>query len=254
MCSPYDAQPPLEPHPESAGEAGPLLLRSAEGTEFAAFAAAAAAPRGPAVVVLPDVRGLFPFYEELARRFAEHGYDAVTIDYFGRTAGTGERDADFGFWPHVMATTPAGVAGDVAAAVTYLRSMPDRSGRSVFTVGFCFGGSHSWAQAAMDHGLSGVVGFYGHPTREGRDGTPAVIDLVDEMECPVLGLMGGADESIPASEIARFDAALTAAGIAHDLHTYRGAPHSFFDRSYAEYAAEAADAWQRVLAFLDENG
>jgi carboxymethylenebutenolidase len=66
----------------------------------------------------------------------------------------------------------------------------------------------------------------------------------------VLGLYGGADEGIPQADIDRFDAALTAAGVEHRLITYPGAPHSFFDRTAAEHADAAADAWRQVLTFV----
>ena len=59
----------------------------------------------------PDVRGLYRFYEELALRFAERGYAAVAIDYFGRTAGVGKRDDDFPYTEHVAQTTPGGHPG-----------------------------------------------------------------------------------------------------------------------------------------------
>jgi carboxymethylenebutenolidase len=73
-------------------------------------------------LILPDVRGLHPFYRDLAMRSAEAGMHAVAIDYFGRTAGLGERNEDFDHMTHVRQTTPDGVARDVAAAMERLRS------------------------------------------------------------------------------------------------------------------------------------
>src|SRR6185295_13831318 len=102
-------------------------------------------PGRTGIVILPDVRGLYRFYEELAERFAERGYPAIAIDYFGRTAGVGKRDDDFEYMAHVQQTTPEGIQADVAAAVEYLRG---RGVTSVFTVGFCFGGRNSWLAAA----------------------------------------------------------------------------------------------------------
>ena len=84
-----------------------------------------------------------------------------------------------------------------------------------------------------------------------RNGQPGPIDVVDQMEAPILALMGGADAAIPADVVAEFDAALTAAGVEHEIVTYPGAPHSFFDRRYEEFADASADAWQRTLAFID---
>ncbi len=252
MCFELDSTPPIAP--VSGGAAGfrETRLTAADGSEFSAFEVFARDAKDAAVIVLPDVRGLYPFYEELAMRFAEHGYDAIAIDYFGRTAGTGKRDESFEFREHVAQTTFEGVRADVAATVAHLRRAD--ADRKIFVIGFCFGGSNAWHQAANGFGLAGVVGFYGHPNREFPQGAPPVIKRVGEMECPVLGLMGGDDPGIPESEVSGFREALTAAGVSHEIVTYPGAPHSFFDRRFEEFAAESADAWSRVLAFCDTYG
>lgn len=246
MCVPADAQLPDLPGVADTPTGTRVLLTAADGATFAAHEVRASEPSGGAIVVLPDVRGLFGFYAGLAESFAAVGFDAIAIDYFGRTAGTDERPDDWEFWPHVEATTPEQVRADVAAAVDRVRSTasPDR----VYSVGFCFGGGHSFAQAASGFGLAGVIGFYGPPYKK-RENFASPIELVDDFECPVLGLFGGADQSIPAEQVEAFDNALGEAGVTHELHTYPGAPHSFFDRSYDEYADECADAWRRVLAF-----
>ena len=95
MCYDDLARPPLPPIRGAALDAGELTLTSADGSQVAAYAARAATPSGAGMVVLPDVRGLHPFFEELAMRFAERGILALAIDYFGRTAGTGERARAF---------------------------------------------------------------------------------------------------------------------------------------------------------------
>ena len=249
MCHRYEALPAITPIAGAAVDSEDLTLKASDGAEFAAFHAKAAG--GAGIVILPDVRGLFRFYEELALRFAEIGVEAVAIDYFGRTAGVSKRDAEFDFWPHVRATTVEGISADTAAAAAVLRA--DDPGRAVFVVGFCFGGSNSWLQAAAGHGLAGAIGFYGHPTREGLNGGPAPLAKAAEIECPVIGLMGGADEGIPAEEVAKFEAALADAGVEHEFTTYEGAPHSFFDRSYDEHQAACADAWERIQRFIAAN-
>jgi carboxymethylenebutenolidase len=248
MCFDHDSEPPVADGGRSV-EGSDQVLTAADGTEFAAYVAGGADPSGVAVVVLPDVRGLFQFYKDLAVRFGQAGYDAIAIDYFGRTAGIGERTNDWDFWPHVQATTLDGVRMDVAAAVEQLRA--DDPARKVFTVGFCFGGSNAWHQAANGFGLSGAIGFYGRPRRDGEN--PSVIDRVTEFECPILALMGGDDPGIPQDAIDEFEASLSDAGVVHEVVTYPGAPHSFFDRKYAEFAAESANAWQRVLEFIATN-
>src|SRR5919204_2607316 len=122
MCYSIDARPPLAPIQGGATDDRDLVLTAADGNRFAGYGVRAMNPLGAGIVVMPDVRGLHPFYQDLARRFAQAGVDAVAIDYFGRTAGFGMRTDDFDFMAHVKQTTPAGIAADVAAAIEYLRS------------------------------------------------------------------------------------------------------------------------------------
>ena len=225
-----------------------LVLEAADGNRFAAFAALPDERASAGVVILPDVRGLYRFYEELALRFAERGYAAVAFDYFGRTAGVAKRAADFEYMPHVQAVTPEEIRVDVAAAVEWLRM---RGGvDAIFAVGFCMGGRHSWLAAAGGHGLSGAVGFYGRPG-QGQDGSPGPAQRAGQMECPILALQAGDDRNISAEDNAAFEQALEAAGVEHEVVTYDGAPHSFFDRRQEDFQAASDDAWARTLAFLD---
>ncbi len=246
MCFDHDSLPPIPALSGAAVSHDDLVLEAADGNRFAAFAATPEEPTDTGVVILPDVRGLYRFYEELALRFAERGYDALAFDYFGRTAGVEKRGDDFEYMPHVQQTTPEGVQADVAASVAYLRAA---GATSVFTVGFCFGGRNSWLAAASGHGLAGAIGFYGMPAE--RNGVAGATQRAAEIAAPILALQAGLDENILAEHNAAFDAALTAAGVEHDVVTYEGAPHSFFDRKQEQFADASDDAWRRVLAFLE---
>lgn len=254
MCFEPTARPPLPPIAGGAGPAGTaeLVLEADDGNRFSAFGASAPDPAAPGVVIMPDVRGLHPFYRDLAERFAEAGVNAVAFDYFGRTAGLGGRDDDFDYMDHVKRTHPDTVTADVAAAAAYLRSADagGTSDRSLYTVGFCFGGRQSFNQAGRDQGLAGVVGFYGAPQRRQPNDTQAPVDQVARYRCPVLGLFGGADHGIPQDAIDAFDVALSGADVAHELVVYDGAPHSFFDRTFEEHAEAGQDAWRRMLGFV----
>src|SRR4029077_7067288 len=122
MCFDIDSVPPVPAIAGASVSHELLKLRAADGNELAAFLATPDEPSPTGIVLLPDVRGLYHFYEELALRFAERGYGAIAIDYFGRTAGVGKRDDDFPYMDHAQQTPPAGVQADVAAAAAYLRS------------------------------------------------------------------------------------------------------------------------------------
>ena len=121
MCFDLDSSPPIPVIAGAAISHEDLELEAADGNRFAAFAARPDEPVSIGIVILPDVRGLYRFYEELALRFAERGFLAVAFDYFGRTAGVAKRDDDFPYMEHTVQTTPEGIQADVGAAVAYLR-------------------------------------------------------------------------------------------------------------------------------------
>lgn len=250
MCFDLDSHPPIAPIAGGALDHDDLTLRAADGTAFAAFRARAATPSGAGVVILPDVRGLYSFYEELALRFAEAGIDALAVDYFGRTAGANKRNADFSYQEHVGQTNLTHLRADVTAAVEELHR--DGRVRATFTIGFCFGGRLSYSAGTFGLDLAGTIAFYGMPVTD-RPGYPSPISVAPAMASPILGLFGGADQAIPPDAISEFEAALTAAGVEHELVTYPDAPHSFFDRKAAEFSDAAADSWQRSLAFIADR-
>src|SRR3954451_5766448 len=247
MCFDVDSLPPVPPLAGAAVSHSDLVLEASDGNSFSAFSATpdGGAGGGAGVVILPDVRGLYRFYEELALRFAEEGLPAVAFDYFGRTAGVGKRGEDIEWRKHVMQTTGDGILADVSACVAHLRS---QGVERVFTVGFCMGGRQSWLATRRGE-LAGAVGFYGRPG-EGRDGSPGPVQRASELRGPILALMGGADEGIPQAEVEELGGALGEAGIEHEIVVYEGAPHSFFDRKQEQFAEASADAWRRTLEFV----
>jgi carboxymethylenebutenolidase len=253
MCFDLDSRPPIAPIAGGALDGARITLTAEDGTRFAGFRAWPTTPSGAAVLILPDVRGLHAFYEELALRFAERGIDALAIDYFGRTAVDAVRDDDFDYMAHVQQTTWPGMQADIRAGATCLRTGTDgrAAPASLFTVGFCAGGRMSFLSGTLGLGLAGVIGFYGTLVGPWRNDAPAPVDEAPRMASPVLGLFGGADGAITAEAIDAFEAGLSAGGIDHRLVTYPGAPHSFFDRKAAEFADASAAAWGEVLAFVE---
>jgi len=250
MCFDLDSRPPIAPIAGGALDASELILGAADGTRFRAFRARATTPSGAGIVILPDVRGLHPFYEELALRFAENGVDALAIDYFGRTAGVGARGDGFEFMPHVEQVTWPTVSDDIRAAARHLRTDDEQRVKTLFTTGFCFGGRLAYLTATLGLDLAGSIGFYGIPVGPGRGGTPAPADVTDQMTNPILGIWGGADGATSAADVATFDASLSRAEVEHRFVTYDGAPHSFFDRKAVQFADASRQAWEETLTFV----
>ena len=250
MCFDNDARPPLPPIRGGALDALELTLTSRDGTAIPAYAARAESPTGAGLVILPDVRGLHAYYEELTLRFAEAGVHAVAIDYFGRTTDSRQRGEGFEYEPHVMQLTTPGVMDDVAAAVAYIRTAEGGQPERLYTTGFCIGGRISFLQAAAGHDLTGVMGLYGWPAGPHRTGLPSPAEEASRFTTPVLAIYGGADRGIPPEAIEAFDSALQAAGVEHRTVVYEDAPHSFFDRKATEYARASDAAWDEMLTFM----
>jgi carboxymethylenebutenolidase len=247
MCHSNQARAPAPPRRGKVGPHGPIELVASDGNRFYGYSARSEPTSWAGVVILPDVRGLHPFYEDLSVRFAECGCDAVAIDYFGRSNAPRSRPDAFDWKPHVERTTPEGIARDVGAAVTRLRAEPGRDRFPIFSVGFCFGGAQSWRQGAEDHRLAGCIGFYGGRPLE-RVGAK-----IAQIEAPLLMLLAGEDRSTPSSEFEEFARRVRERGVEVVTHTYPGAPHSFFDRSFAEHQEACEDAWRRVLEFMERH-
>jgi carboxymethylenebutenolidase len=243
MCHSTDSKPPAAPVTGATKEASALELISADGAVFGAFLATPAAPNGRNVVILPDVRGAHAYYRELARRFAEAGFGAIVVDYYGRTAGVGARDEDFDWQPLLPRVRPDEVALDVRAAMARLVEV---NPGPVFTAGFCFGGGQSWRLAASDFGLAGTIGFYGQPAR--------VTEVLDEVRLPLLLLLAGDDIATPPEDFHALQAGLSRVGADYEVTTYEGAPHSFFDRSYGDWREACEDSWRRVIDFTERHG
>jgi carboxymethylenebutenolidase len=249
VCYNIDDRPPDPPVTRGNARGKDIVLASEDGTRFAAYMARATAPTRAQVLIYPDVRGLHQFYKELALRFAQVGINALALDYFGRTAGVSPRDEPFEFMPHVQQIQLPNFFEDVRGALNYLRLDAHTEG-PIFTLGFCMGGGLSLLSGTQDFGLAGIIGFYAGLKRVFAGSNGSVLEQAAQIQYPVLGLFGGADQGIPLSEVQKLDEELDRAGVEHELITYPGAPHSFFDRKDSEFAEASTDAWRRVLDFM----
>lgn len=242
MCFSAGQRPPAPPHSSDIAEHRALELTAGDGNRLAAFEAVPTNPRGAGLVLLPDIRGLHPYYTDLALQCATAGLHTVAIDPYGRTAGPGPRDDDFDYQPHAASLSHGNVLTDTRAALTQLR---ERTQAPVFTLGFCKFGGESWRLSATNLALAGCIGFYGRPS--------SALDVVPLMTIPLLVLAAGADQATSPAENEHFDDVLSDAGVEHLMVTYDGAPHSFFDRSFEQWQHACTDAWRQVLDFIDAH-
>jgi carboxymethylenebutenolidase len=248
MCFDIDALPPDPARSGMLAGSERATLDAADGNRFAVTIARTEEDPAPGIVIVPDVRGLHAYYERLAEHVADAGIHAIALDPYGRTAGPEHREDGFEYQDHRAAVRDAGIRADVRAAGDTLRGT---GATLVASLGFCFGGRASLMQASQD-GIDGAIAFYGPPT-QAEDGGRSPLDEAKDgaVRAPVLGLYGGADRGIPASDVEAYDAALEAAGVVHRIVVFPGAPHSFFDRGMSEHAEACREAWSSVLGFVD---
>jgi carboxymethylenebutenolidase len=242
MChSPDDQLPGVGSEAPQPGR--DMTLVADDGNEFLAYHARPVEPRGVGLVVLPSANGLVPFFKRFSDRLAAEGYDAVGIDYYGRTAGLTDRVDDVKIYPTHMPLVQSETADlDVAAAAAFLRTSASVS--KVVSIGFCFAGAISWRQAAR--GLDAVVGFYGCAA----DLRASVPDLAT-LKAPMLLIVAGKDAVYPPDDLLRLDGELRDVGVPHTTLVLENAPHGFFKLS-DEWQDECERTWSQVIAFLGD--
>lgn len=196
-----------------------------------------------------EVPGGGPHMRDVAERFARAGFDAAVPDYY---AARGKQ-------PTMSGGTISGgpsddeTQTDLRDGVGWLRAM-ESGNRTVGIVGWCGGGRHALLYAAQIGDVAAAVSFYGRlNNRPGATG-PAALDLAASFRCPVFGAYGETDHAIPVASARQFDGALSAAGVAHEMHIYPGAGHAFMnDQRDSFVPAAAQDAWSKLIAFFDRT-
>jgi carboxymethylenebutenolidase len=252
VCHDSSALPPIDAGSAVGVKTTRPVLVSADDARFEGFLALPRERSGLGVLVLPDNRGLSTFYETLAIGLAIHHHAALAIDWFGRSdeSPPHERGESFDPMPHLLQLSREGIEADMQAAIAHLRSPAGGSCEAVVALGFCFGGRYAFLSSAQRFGLAGAIGFYGMPGIAGPYG-PGPTQHAADLSAPILGLFGETDEGITAEQVTAFDDALEQASVPHEIVTYPGAPHGFFDTAVKHAHPDACDdAWRRVLAFL----
>jgi carboxymethylenebutenolidase len=207
------------------------------------YFAAPAKPSGklPGVVVIHENRGLNPYIEDVARRLAVANYVAFAPDALAPLGGyPGDEDKARALFAKQDARQRL---EDLLAAVPYLRSRPECNGR-YGAVGFCFGGGVVNAMAVRLPDLAAGVPFYGNQ--------PAS-EEVAKIRAPLQIHYASDDERINKGWPA-FEAALKAHGVRYEMHLYPNTQHGFHNDTTPRYDEAAAKlAWQRTLAFFEQN-
>jgi carboxymethylenebutenolidase len=210
-------------------------------------------PPWPALVLIPDVRGVSAHYRDVAQRFAAEGFLTLVVDLYSRE-GT-PSFADMAAVMRWMRALPdRRVLGDLQAAIDVLAARTDVRREAIGITGFCMGGQYALMAACRCRGLAACVSWYGMLRYAETDAIKpeSPLAMAADLSCPYLGLFGEEDALIPLADVDELRATLGRAAKRFEIVTYPGAGHAFFNdtRPDAYRPEAAADAWRRVLAFL----
>jgi carboxymethylenebutenolidase len=211
----------------------------------------------PGVVIIHHMPGWDGPTKEIARRFAHHGYVAISPNlHFREGKVTPEENS--------ASVRAAGgmpddrTMGDVQGAVDFLRALPYTSGK-VGVIGYCSGGRQAYLAACTLSGIDAAIDCYGGGVvAKPEELTPrqpvAPIDFTKDLQCPLLGLFGIEDSRPSPDDVARTEAALKQHGKTYEFHMYDNAGHAFFAVDRAQYRQQAAvDGWKKVFVWFDKH-
>ena len=211
----------------------------------------------PSVVVIHHMPGWDEWYREATRKFAHHGYAALSPNlYFRAGHGTPEDVA-------AKIRSEGGVAdeqvlGDLAGAISFLRAQPSSNGK-VGIFGTCSGGRQAYLAACRLEGLDAAVDCWGgrvvmSPDQLTDKYPVAPVDYTADLSCPLLGLFGEEDHSPTVAQVSIHEEALKKHGKDYQFHMYPDAGHGFFYHHRPNYRqAQAVDGWQKVFDFLESH-
>ena len=211
----------------------------------------------PGVVLIHHLPGWDEFYRETTRRFAHHGYAAISPNLYHREGhGTPEDVA-------AMVRADGGVpdeqvVGDVVASARVLRGLPTSNGK-VGLIGTCSGGRHTVLVASRSTEFDAAVDCWGGrvvmPEDELTEKLPvAPIDYTADLAAPLLGLFGADDQSPSPEQVEQHEQALQEHGKEYEFHMYEGAGHGFFYWNRPAYRIDQAmDGWDKVWDFFGRH-
>lgn len=210
----------------------------------------------PGMVIIHHMPGWDEWYREATRKFAHHGFAALSPNLYFRVGhGTPEDVA-------VKVRADGGVpdnqvVGDIAGSIAYLHALPYINGK-VGLFGTCSGGRHAYLASCLLHEVDAVVDCWGgRVVMEDSDlnsnNPVAPIDYTEQLGCPILGLFGNDDRSPSPEQVDLHEQALRKLGKTYEFHRYPGAGHGFFYYHRPNYRQEqAVDGWQKIFTFLEK--
>ncbi len=194
----------------------------------------------PVVIMIHEFYGLNESIVGKAEGLAQEGYLVVAPDTFRGSTTAWIPRAIY----QVITTEPEQVNRDLDAVYAWVGSLPNAMVNHIGILGFCYGGRTSLVYSLHNDRLAATVIYYGAPETDPQ--------VLQQLPGPVLGIFGGADNSIPLSDVRAFEAALDQAGIPNEITIYENQPHAFVtDIEAIRSGGVQTAAWAQMLGFLD---
>ena len=237
--------------------AGEVKVPTKDGDMVAYRAMPATGTGFPVVLVVQEIFGVHEHIKDVCRRFAKLGYFAIAGELFARQGDVSKMTEIPKIVSEVVSKVPdAQVMADLDACVAYAKASGKANADKLAVTGFCWGGRITWLYAAHNPAVKAGGAWYGRLVGAVNPLQPKnPIDVVAQINAPVLGLYGGADSGIPNDTVEQMRAALKAAGKKSDITLYPDTPHAFnadYRPSYRKAAAD--DAWVKLTAWFKANG
>jgi len=244
-------------HTDATGlEAGEVKIPVADGSIPAYRAMPDKGGPFPTVLVVQEVFGVHEHIKDIVRRLAKLGYYAIAPELYARQGNPAEIKDPKELMTKIVAKVPdEQVMSDLDATLVYAKSSDKADLSKLAVTGFCWGGRIVWLYAGHQPALKAAVAWYGIDRAHSALTPTNPLDIIPDLKCPVLGLYGGADKSIPRELIDKRQEACKAAGKTCDMVVYPDAPHGFNADYRPSYRAEAAkDGWVKMLAWFKDHG
>ena len=209
------------------------------------------------VLVVQEIFGVHEHIKDICRRLAKLGYFAVAPALYAREGDVSQMTSGQEIIENVVSKVPEPqVATDLDSTAAWAGSTGKADLNRLGVTGFCWGGRQVWLYAAHNPKLKAAVAWYGLlKWPRGPNSAVDPIDLVPQLDVPVLGLYGGQDAGIPMDQIQAMQAALKAAGKPSEILVYPDAGHGFNADYRPSYRpVDAKDAWQKMLAWFAQHG
>ncbi len=210
----------------------------------------------PVVLVVQEIFGVHEHIKDVCRRLAKAGYFVLAPEMFVRQGDVSRLKSIDEIRPVVAKVPDSQVMSDLDAAVAFAAASGHANVEKLAITGFCWGGRITWLYAAHNPKLKAGIAWYGRLTGEPSTLTPKhPVDVAADLQAPVLGLYGGADQGIPLDTVEKMRDACRQAGKTCEIIVFDGAPHAFHADYRPSYRAEPAkEGWARLLAWLKQHG